>query len=150
MKTILFTDYGYKQLKAKLDTEMNKRPGAVIALQKGRDMGDLSENGLYKAAKMELSNIDRQIRYLKHLLKYGKPTAPKDNSTIQFGHFVTIEDKTGRKTYQIVGEYEANPGDYKISFISPLGKNLLGKGIGNKIHLKTIRGMNEYLIIKIA
>ena len=148
--TIPFTKSGYDNLKKKLDILLNKRPDAVKTLSRAREMGDLSENGLYKAAKFELSDIDREVRFLKNLIKYGKIIGPSNNNTVQIGHNVEIENEKGKKTYQIVGEYEANPNINKISYKSPIGFSLLGKKVEDKINIKTPTGVLYYLIKNIS
>jgi transcription elongation factor GreA len=149
MHIIPFTQSGFDNLKKQLETEVDKRPDAVKALQRGREMGDLSENGLYKAAKMELSNIDRQIRFLKNLIKYARVSVPQGNSKVQLGHFVVIENNSGQKNYRIVGEYEANPKEGRISFMSPIGHHLMGKSAGEKFLMQTPGGTIEYKILSI-
>ncbi len=88
---ILFTPEGYNKIKSDLDEAIKKRPEAVASLAKARAMGDLSENGYYKGARFELSDLDRKIRHLSHLVKEGQIIAPpKDNNTVQIGHTVTL------------------------------------------------------------
>lgn len=150
MRIIPFTKQGYENLKLKLKQELAKRPEAVKQLTRGRDMGDLSENGLYKAAKQELNDIDRQIRYLKNLIKYGKIYTPANNEYVTLGHNVTIESESGRKQFLIVGEYEANPRENKISLKSPIGHNLMGRKMGEVLDIKTPKGFLRYKIINIS
>jgi transcription elongation factor GreA len=146
MRIIPFTKKGYEELKHKLEETIFKRPEAVKSLSKGREMGDLSENGLYKAAKQELNDIDRQVRFLKNLVKYGKPTTPINNTIIQIGHCVVVEAQNIIKTFLIVGEYEANPSENKISNKSPIGYNLMGKRVGDEIKVNIPSGNINYKI----
>jgi transcription elongation factor GreA len=150
MTIIPFTKTGYENLKKELENEINKRPTAVKTLTQGRDMGDLSENGLYKAAKMELSNIDHQLRHLKNLVLYGRVFEPKDNHIVQLGHTVTVETEDGKKIFQIVGEWEAAPRDGKISHKSPIGHNLMGRKIGEIVKISTPQKRIEYRVVNIA
>lgn len=144
-----FTKQGYENLKRELENEISKRPAAVKALTRGREMGDLSENGLYKAARMELSNIDRQIRHLKNLVLYGRVFEPANNDYVQLGHVVVVETKTGKKEFTITGEWEANPKDNKISLKSPIGHNLMGRKVGEIIAIRTPNGFINYKILSI-
>jgi len=146
---ILFTKRGFENLKQELEKEIAKRPLAVEVLKRGREMGDLSENGLYKAAKMELGNIDRQIRHLKNLLAYGKTSEPKDNNTVQLGHTIIVETGRGKKEFQIVGEWEANPKENKISIKSPIGHNLMGRKTGETLAIRAPSGFTNYKILSI-
>ena len=149
MTIIPFTKQGFKDLKKELESVISKRPDAVKELTRGRDMGDLSENGLYKAAKQNLIDIDRQIRHLKNLVKYGKPNTPLNNNYVQMGHTVTIETQNNKKEFILVGEYEVNPNENKISLKSPIGHNLMGRKIGNEIKITTPKGNFLYKIIAI-
>jgi transcription elongation factor GreA len=150
MNTIPFTKIGFENLKKELETLIASRPDAVKTLTRGREMGDLSENGLYKAAKMELSNIDHQIRHLQNLVLYGKVFEPANNITIQLGHKVTVETENGKKDFQIVGEWEAAPRDGKISLKSPIGHELMGRKMGEIVKISTPEKRIEYRIINIA
>lgn len=149
MRIIPFTKVGFEDLKKKLETEIAKRPNAVIQLTRGREMGDLSENGLYKAAKQELNDIDRKIRHLKSLVLYAKPTAPINNDYIQIGHKVLIKTDNEKKEFLIVGEYEANSTENKISLKSPIGHNLMGRKVGDEIKITTPKGNILYKILAI-
>ncbi len=149
MTIIPFTKLGFSDLKKELEIEIAKRPMAVESLKRGREMGDLSENGLYKAAKMDLVGIDRQIRHLKNLIQYGKISEPKDNNSIQLGHTIVVEKENGNKEFRIVGEWEANPRENKISHKSPIGHNLMGRTVGETIAIRTPNGFINYKILSI-
>jgi transcription elongation factor GreA len=149
MTIIPFSKQGFIKLKEELEATIAKRPLAVESLKRGREMGDLSENGLYKAAKMELGDIDRQIRHLKNLIQYGRIFEPKDNYSIQLGHTIKIETENGKKEFAIVGEWEANPRENRISHKSPIGHNLMGGQVGETIAIKTPNGFINYKILSI-
>jgi transcription elongation factor GreA len=146
MTIIPFSKLGFAKLKQELETTIAKRPLAVESLKRGREMGDLSENGLYKAAKMELGDIDRQIRHLKNLVQYGRVFEPSDNNNVEMGHKVLIKSENGNREFLIVGEYEANPSEGKISIKSPIGQLLMGKKVGEKITFNN----NVYIVTKIT
>jgi transcription elongation factor GreA len=146
---IPFSKQGFADLKQALEKEIAKRPLAVESLKRGREMGDLSENGLYKAAKMELVSIDRQIRHLRNLIQYGRISEPKDSATVQLGHTVIVETENGKKELSIVGEWEANPRENKISHKSPIGHNLMSRKVGEKIMIRTPNGFINYKILSI-
>lgn len=131
---IPFTQAGFAKLPAELEKLQKYREEVLIRLQRAREMGDLSENGAYKTARFELSDTDRNIRRLQHLLKYGVVvTAPTDGS-IGVGSTVRLVREDGSKvTYEIVGTYEANPLHGKISLESPMGLALVGKRVGEKV-----------------
>lgn len=150
MTIIPFTKQGYENLRRELDETLAKRPEAVKTLSRGRDMGDLSENGLYKAAKMELGDLDRQIRHLKTLVKLGKIFIPTHNNFVQIGHTIKVKTEDAEKIFKMVGEYEANPKEHKISHKSPIGHNLMGKRAGEEVLIRTPKGIVKYIILSIA
>lgn len=89
---MFFTKAGYNKIKEDLDEAEKKRPEAVATLARARAMGDLSENGFYKGARFELSDLDRKIRTLKHLLREAKIIEkPTHNDSVQLGHTVTLK-----------------------------------------------------------
>lgn len=149
MNIIPFTKQGFKDLKKELESLTLKRPEAVKTLSRARDMGDLSENGLYKAAKQEVVDIDRQIRNLKYLIKSAKVFTPNGNGTVQIGHKVIVNINGSMKDFFIVGEHEANPTEHKISNKSPIGFALMGKRKGDNVDIKTPNGFLSYKILSI-
>ena len=148
--TILFTKQGFEDTKAKLEKEIARRPETVKTLTRAREMGDLSENGLYRAAKFELSDIDREIRHLKKLIFYGKVITPQNNDYVQVGHKVVIENENGKKEFLIVGEYEANPKQNKLSNKSPFGFALMGKKAGDNVIIKTPSSTLNFKLLSIS
>jgi transcription elongation factor GreA len=112
-------------------------------------MGDLSENGLYKAAKFELGNIDRTLRRLSHFINKGV-IAVKPTGKIGIGSKVTVIEEEKKKEFQIVGDFEANPTENKISSNSPLGKALMNMKAGQAIDIKTPGGKKSYKILKVT
>lgn len=149
MNNIYFTNQGIEKIKREYKELILKRKDAVSTLKRAREMGDLSENGLYKAAKFELGNIDRTLRRLSHFINKGIiATTPKGK--IGIGSKVTLLEKKDKKEFSIVGDFEANPSENKISHISPLGKALLNKKAGETIEIKTPGGKRNYEVIKIS
>jgi len=144
---IPFTKEGYQKVldqKAKL---LNERPAAVENLKKSREMGDLSENGYYKASRAKLSFIDGQLRRLERLVRFGKIVDHVGIlGRIGFGNTVGIKSIKGSMMLTIVGGYESDPKNHTISHISPLGKALMGHKSGDVIILNAPSGDIEYLI----
>lgn len=130
-KPILFTPQGLAKVKSDLETLKDKRLSTLANLQAAREMGDLSENGAYKAARFELSSLDRQIRRLKYLFLFGQVVVPTSGQTINFGSAVTIKIDGKKQSYQLVGPQESNLRENKLSIESPLGRILLGKKAGD-------------------
>jgi len=148
-RTILFTPEGYQKLKDDLTIFTKRRVTAVNSLRTAREMGDLSENGAYKAARFELSFVDRELRRLKFLLRFGKIGAVVNSGQVGFGNRVTLTNETEELTFTLVDGYESNPRDKKLSFVSPIGKAVLGKTVGETITVSTPSGTKQYTIRQI-
>lgn len=149
MNNIFFTKQGLEKVKREHEELVLKRKDAVFTLKRAREMGDLSENGLYKAAKFELGNIDRTLRRLSHFINKGIiATTPKGK--IGIGSKVTIIEGGKKKEFSIVGDFEANPSENKISSNSPLGKALMNMKEKDIFEIKTPAGKKSYKILKVS
>ena len=148
-KKIPFTKDGYQKLQTDLALFTTKRKGAVINLRTARDMGDLSENAAYKAARMELSAIDRQIRRLTYLLRYGVIVEKHGSAEVDFGSRVTLDNGKTKMTFDLVGGYESDPKQEKLSVFSPIGKAILHKHVGDAVTVHAPVGEINYTIVEI-
>jgi transcription elongation factor GreA len=126
-----------------------KREITLEHLKKAREMGDISENGYYKSAKLELGIIDRQLRKTAHLLKEAYIAQENQSETIIVGTKVTITNGKSKEQYTIVGTYESNPSQGTISCISPLGHALLGKKKGDVVHVQLPSSATKYTILSL-
>ena len=147
-RPIRFTKEGYYQVKKKHQDLKDSRPVAVATLSQARAMGDLSENGFYKAAKSNLRSIDNEIARLEHFMKVGV-IYESNNNEIGIGSKVTVKSNNLLTVFQIVGDYEADPKQKKISLYSPVGHALAGKRLGDNATVNTPSGNIGYKIIKI-
>jgi transcription elongation factor GreA len=146
---IPFTKEGYQKVldeKAKL---LSERPDAVEHLRKARAMGDLKENGYYSASKQRLSFIDGQLRRLERLVKLGKIVESSRSGTVEIGSKVTITDGSNTYDYTVVGGYESNPSAKTISYVSPMGRALMGKRPNDKIEVHAPAKIISYTIQKV-
>jgi transcription elongation factor GreA len=155
-KKIYLTPKGLEDLKKEYDDLVNiKRPDIVKRLSAAREMGDLSENAEYTAAREELAFIDGRIEELEMLLKQAVVIENGDHhkkgSTVDLGSQVTVKiaNKDNNEIFTLVGEWEADPAEKKISHESPLGKALLGKAIGEEIEFEAPAGKMVYKIVSI-
>lgn len=128
-----------------------RRPELVKRVSDARNMGDLAENAEYAAAREELSFIDGRIDELEELLKQAVPiednkAVTSSGKIIQLGSKVTVKVNNREEIYMVVGEWEADPTDKKISHESPLGKALLGKGVGEQVEVTAPAGRILYTI----
>lgn len=127
-----------------------KRPTAVARVARAREFGDLSENAEYQAAREELNFIDGRIEELQNIVSRAKVVADRvSNKTVGLGCKVTVASNGISHLYHVVGEWEANPAEKKISHDSPLGKALLGKKVGDRVEVEAPAGMVVYTIKKI-
>jgi transcription elongation factor GreA len=131
----ILTKDGLDKFKKEQDDLIETRKGAVVSLSRARDMGDLSENGFYKAARHELSNIDRRLRELGYIIKGAEIIRKTNHGFVALGSQVKVLVNGVGASYEIVGKYEANPKQGKISNESPVGQTLLGKTVGEKFVL---------------
>ena len=149
VKQIFFTKSGFQKLTDELQQlQMNRKP-ALKNLQEARLLGDLSENGAYRATRWKLSSIDRRIRYLEKTLRYAVVKEITNNDLVQIGSFVTVVNDENKVTYEIVGGHESDISLNKISCYSPLGKALLNKKVNDKITVSIPSGEKTYLILAI-
>jgi transcription elongation factor GreA len=153
-KKIYLTAKGLEELKKEYDELVNKkRPEVVRRLSAAREMGDLSENAEYTAAREELAFIDGRIDELENMLKQvvvieEKAQHAKSNS-VDLGSKVTVKIADKKEVFTLVGEWEADPAAKKISHESPLGKALMGKGIGDELEVEAPAGKMKYTIVSI-
>ena len=148
---IQFTSNGLAELKAELDLlQKTKLPLAIERVARARDFGDLSENAEYHAAKEELSFLEGRVEELEEIV--GKAQVVEESSTadgISIGCKVTVEVSGKEHTYDVVGEWEADPINKKISHTSPLGVALIGKKKGETVEIEAPAGKVIYKIKKI-
>lgn len=146
---IPFTKEGYDKILQEQKKYQLERPDAVENLRKAREMGDLSENGYYKASRARLSFIDAQLRRLDRLVKLGYVISVFNTGKVNIGNTVVISDGTTKQTYTIVGGYESNPSNHTISHLSPLGKALLNKEVGEAVEIQVPIGKKFFTILAI-
>lgn len=146
------TQSGLDHLESELyELNNSRRPSTVSRLALARSMGDLSENSDYASAKEELSFIDGRIAELEEIIKTVKVISPTSSDKVDFGHTVRVKINSNgtEAVLQIVGEWEANPKEKKISAASPIGQALMGKKIGDKVEVAAPAGKLLYTIVGI-
>jgi len=149
IKRIPVTREGFENLKKELENLTKERPQAVKNLSEARNMGDLSENGLYTAAKSRLRSIDSQMFRLDIQIKLADVIEGGGNA-ISIGSKVIVKDGDAKKEFHVVGDYEANPREGKISQYSPLGRALMGKKKGEIAVFEAPSGKISYTILSIS
>lgn len=148
---VLLTKEGLEELKREY-TQLSgvKRPEAVQRLSDARELGDLSENSEYAAAKQDLSFIDGRIVELEEILHAAKLISGNHTkSQVDVGCKVFLHVDGKKEEFMLVGEWEADPTAKKISHESPLGKALMGKKVGDKVEVAAPAGKVMYKILGI-
>lgn len=145
-----FTKEGYEKLKQEYEALKAERPAVVLDVQKARDMGDLKENGYYQASKGKLRSIDSQLMRIEYNLKTAKIIDPSESDAVGIGSTVTLVNADREMTYQFVGDFEADPGERKLSLLSPIGKAVEGKKVGDDVKIQTPSGVVSYTIKNVA
>jgi transcription elongation factor GreB len=127
-----------------------KRPAVTKAVAEAAAQGDRSENAEYIYGKRQLAEIDRRVRFLRKRLTGIRvvDTHPTDTSKVYFGAWFTVCDSAGEThEYRLVGPDESNFAAGNISMDSPLGRAVLGKGIGVELAVRTPEGERGYEIL---
>lgn len=147
---VVLTKTGLEELKKEHEELVNKkRPEAVTRLADARELGDLSENSEYAAAKQDLAFIDGRILELEEIIHGAKVVTNHTKSQVDVGCKVTLTINGKKETFHLVGEWEANPQEKKISHSSPLGKALMGKKVGERVEVDAPAGKVLYKILSI-
>ncbi len=153
-KKVYLTQKGLDDHKKEYDDLVKTRRGEVVErLSAARDMGDLSENAEYTAAREELAFIDGRIEELEMLLKQVvliEDAGHHKSKTVDLGSKVTVKVKGKEEVFTLVGEWEADPTEKKISHESPLGKALIGKIVGDDIEVEAPVGKMVYTVVEIS
>ena len=148
-----YTKAGFKALQDELDYLKNvKREENKKDISKARSYGDLSENSEYDEAKLEQAKIATRIAELEEMIKNAVviDETVVDAKVVSIGSTVTVKIKernNEEKVYQIVGSYETDPLNGKISDVSPIGRALLGARKGDKIEVELPNGKTMHLAI---
>lgn len=129
-----------------------ERPKLVETVAWAAGNGDRSENGDYIYGKRRLREIDSRLKFLRDRIENAQVVDPAQvkSKKVVFGATVTIVDEDGaKKSYQIVGEDEIEPGANRISWKSPMAKALLGKALGDEIEINRPAGQLIAEIVEI-
>lgn len=142
---------------AALDQELKllksvERPAVIKAIAEAREHGDLSENAEYHAARERQSFVEGRIKEIEAILSRADVIDPSALSgAIKFGATVTLvdEDTDEERTYQIVGEAEADIEKGLLNIRSPLARSLIGKDEGDTVDVRTPGGEKSYEVLSV-
>ncbi|MCB1349662.1 MAG: transcription elongation factor GreA [Maritimibacter sp.] len=153
MEKILITRAGHTALNDELKTLKSvERPAVIQAIAEAREHGDLSENAEYHAAREKQGFIEGRVKELEAILGRAEVIDPaKLSGTVKFGATVRLvdEDTDEERTYQIVGEPEADIENGRLNVKSPLARALIGKDAGDSVEVRTPGGAKSYEILSI-
>jgi len=154
MEKFPLTRRGFEALETELrQLKSVERPAVIRAIAEAREHGDLSENAEYHAAREKQSFIEGRVKELESLIGRAEVIDPsKFSGSIKFGATVTIadEDTDEERTYQIVGEAEANIEKGLLNLKSPIARALIGKDEGDSVEVRTPGGERSYEVISIV
>jgi transcription elongation factor GreA len=143
------TQAGYNALETELKfRQTEERPRIILAIQEARAHGDLSENAEYSAAKEAQSLNEGRVAQLEDVIGRAEviDVTKLGGDTIKFGATVTLIQDEGeqKKTYQIVGDMEADVKLGKVAISSPIARAMIGKRVGDAIEVNTPAGARGY------
>jgi len=150
---VYLTAAGLEKLKEEYDQLVNvRRPALAKRLRRAIQQGDLSENADYITAKEEQGFLEGRIQQIDEMLRHAvviQENGPTD--VVGLGSRVTVreEEESQPEVFQLVGPAEANPGDGRISYESPLGQALLGRQVGETVRVETPAGAALFQIVAI-
>ena len=154
MNKVPMTAIGYQKLQDELKKLINKdRPEIIASIAEARGHGDLSENAEYQYAKEQQSLIEGKIIELESAIAQAEliDISKLSGSEIKFGATVKIKDDetNEQSTYQIVGEYESDINNKKLSINSPLAKGLIGKTKNDAVEVNSPKGTKIYTVLSV-
>lgn len=155
MEKVPMTAGGFAALEVELKQRQQvERPRIIQAIAEARALGDLSENAEYHAAKEAQSLNEGRVMELESLIGRADiiDVSKLGGDTIKFGATVTLidDDTEEKKLYQIVGEPESDVRSGKVSIGSPIARALIGKKVGDSVHVNTPGGGKSYEVVNVA
>jgi transcription elongation factor GreA len=154
MNKVPMTAGGFQSLKEELRwRQQEERPRIIEAISEARSHGDLSENAEYHAAKEAQSLNEGRVNELEDLVARAEiiDVSKLSGDKVKFGATVVVvdEDTEEERTYQIVGDQEADVKQGRISISSPIARALIGKEVGDSIEVVAPGGSKAYEILAI-
>jgi len=155
VKKTPITTEGAEKLKLELQRLKSvERPRIIVAIAEARAHGDLSENAEYHAAKEQQSFTEGRIAELEGRISNAQIIDPKTvnaDGKVVFGATLNLMDEQSgtEVTYQIVGDYEADIAQGKLSISSPIARALIGKVEGDVVEVQVPSGLRSYEILEV-
>ena len=153
MQKDLITKNGYEKILKEFKALLKQKTFWVKEKEIAAQLGDRSENAEYIAAKVQIRNTDKRLRFLDKIINTSEviDISMIPHNRVNFGSKVVIEDlnTNENKTFIILGTHETNPNENKISNKSPFGRALIGKNIDDEFEFNINDNFYEYQIISI-
>ncbi|WP_044418372.1 GreA/GreB family elongation factor [Halarcobacter anaerophilus] len=154
MQKELITQFGYKKIVDEFkDLLENKKPYWVKQKEIAAQFGDRSENAEYISAKEMIRNLDKRLRFLDKIINNSKviDTTKISHDRVNFGSEIKLLNLESNEEYNyiLVGTFETNPKENKISNKSPLGRALFGKRINEEFEFQINGNFFEYEVVNI-
>lgn len=151
---IVLTAEGLKKLQAELEhLKSVVRKEVAERIREAKQFGDITENAEYDTAKAEQAQIEGRIEALQYILQSAIiATGPDHNGHVSVGSRVRLRDMANGEEmeYAIVGAFEADPAEYRISNQSPLGEALIGHSAGAVVSVQTPGGPRAYTVLSVS
>ena len=153
MQKDLITKHGYEKIVEEFKRLLKEKSYWVKEKEIAAQLGDRSENAEYIAAKEQIRNCDKRLRFLDKIINSSEviDISQIPHTKVNFGSIVVLEDLDTEelKTFIILGTHETNPNENKISNKSPFGRALLGKSLNQEFDFEINGEIYEYKVISI-
>lgn len=154
MEQITITKQGYSRLEKELAELKDERPAIIQAIKEAREQGDLRENAGYDAARERQGMAEARINYIESRLPLYQviDLDTLSGDKVKFGCTVTLVDveTEEEKVFSILGPDEADPAKGTISYLSPVGRALLGREVGDEVTITIPKGSVTYEVTDVA
>ena len=152
MERVPMTAAGYDRLQEELKVlKTVERPAIIKAIAEAREHGDLSENAEYHSARERQSFIEGRVLEIEDTISRAEviDVSKLSGTTVKFGATVTLadEDTDEEVTYQIVGPFESDVRQGRLSISSPLARSLISKSVGDQVEVTTPNGSKSYEVV---
>ncbi len=152
------TKEGMQRLHKRMNELIKQRPAIIKQVVTAREMGDLSENAEYHAAREKQKYLENEFNHIKSRISKLQVVDPNKipKDAVRFGAYVLIKelsDNNNSKAIRLVGIdeiYETTDGFERMSVASPIGKAMIGKKIGEVFSVKTPLGYRKFEILEIS
>jgi transcription elongation factor GreA len=148
-KIVELTQESYTSLQSELqDLQENQLPNVIDRIAKAREQGDLSENSEYKDAKDQQELLEVRIGEIQEILAAARIVKEQSGgSAVGVGSKVTLKTDAGEVVYEVVGEFDkAAVAEKTVSAVSPIGKALMGRKVGETVVVEVPAGQREFVI----